>query len=273
MDRIDSRILQLLQQRTKLSGRIGETKRRHGVVVYVPERERELLARVTALGGKKLPVRAVAAIYREILSGSRAAQGQMPIGLLRASAQAITLPGRRHFGACDEFLPKKTWGEIATDLKKGVLALALLRGDDLSHVMGTPKGRREFSKHFTVVGDFSSTLDPKVSLDQRVFIVTPRGKEVVVGVNRILILIECKSTVNAVKSLLNSMPSHPIHVEHLTFCAPSARGGGGAMLVRLALARPIDGARAMNQLLVTGQLAGFPVSILGVYPGTENYGG
>ncbi len=80
VDRIDQKLLQLLQQRTKLSGEIGETKRRHGAVIYVPERERELLARIMRLTRGKLPARAVAAVYREILSGSRAAQAQPPIG-------------------------------------------------------------------------------------------------------------------------------------------------------------------------------------------------
>ena len=43
VDRIDLKILKLLQQRTKLSGQIGKMKRRHGAVIYVPERERELI--------------------------------------------------------------------------------------------------------------------------------------------------------------------------------------------------------------------------------------
>ncbi len=40
VDRIDLKMLQLLQQRIKLSGQIGRMKRRHGAVIYVPERER-----------------------------------------------------------------------------------------------------------------------------------------------------------------------------------------------------------------------------------------
>lgn len=242
------------------------------MVVYVPERERELLARVTRLGRGKLPVGAIPAIYREILSGSRASQGQTPIGLLRTSADAISLPGRGYFGACDEFLSKKTWAEIATGLKEGSLALALLLGDDLARVVGMPKGRREFSEHFMVVGDFSSTLDPKPFWGQRIFIVTPRRKKASDVANRILILIECKSSVNALKSLLNSMPDRP-HVEYQTFRAPSPRGGGGGVLIRLALTQTINGTRAMRQLLAASQSAGFSVSILGVYLGTENYGG
>ncbi len=76
VDRIDLKMLRLLQQRTKLSGQIGQMKRRHGGVIYVPERERELVARLTRLSKGQPPARAVAALYREIMSSSRAAQGQ-----------------------------------------------------------------------------------------------------------------------------------------------------------------------------------------------------
>src|ERR1035441_161549 len=94
VDRIDLKMLQLLQQRTKLSGQIGKMKRRHGAVIYVPERERELVARLTRLSKGQPSARAVAALYREILSSSRAAQGQAPIGLLRAGAPLLLPAGR-----------------------------------------------------------------------------------------------------------------------------------------------------------------------------------
>src|SRR5258708_986279 len=76
VDRIDRKILQLLQQRTKLSSGIGGAKRRGGAVVYVPERERELLARAIRLRKGKLPARVVAAVYREILSSPPPRRGR-----------------------------------------------------------------------------------------------------------------------------------------------------------------------------------------------------
>src|SRR5260221_14416347 len=79
VDRTDLKILRLLQQRTKLSQRIGAMKRRHRADIYVPEREREPLARVSRLSRGKLPPAAAAAIYREILSSSGAPQGPAPI--------------------------------------------------------------------------------------------------------------------------------------------------------------------------------------------------
>jgi chorismate mutase len=272
VDRIDLKMLQLLQQRTKLSGQIGKMKRRHGAVIYVPERERELVARLTRLSKGLPPARAVAALYREILSSSRAAQGQAPIGLLQASASLVLPASRACFGACDRFSPKKTWAELVKSLDTGTLSLALLTGDDLARALQTHRWRSEFFKRLTVAGDFFPVSDSKAPLARRIFIVTPRENGAAMEANRILILIECKSTLNAIKSLLHSMSDFSIHAELLTRRA-SVRQGLVPALARLTLAKPADGIRATSRLLAACKSVGIPVSILGIYPGTEDYGG
>lgn len=73
------------------------------------------------------------------------------------------------------------------------------------------------------------------------------------------------------------MPDFPIHAEHLTHRARpgvgTTRRGTAAALVRLSLTRPVDGIRATSRLLAAGKSAGIPLSILGIYSGTEDYGG
>ncbi len=266
-------MLQLLQQRTKLSGQIGEMKRRHGAVIYVPERERELVARLNRLSKGKLPARAVAAVYREIMSSSRAAQGQTPIGLLRTSASVVLPASHASFGACDQFSPKKKWTELAKDLDTGALSLALLTGNDLLGALQTERWRSHFLERLTVVGDLCSAIDAKPSLGQRIFTVTSRANGPALKANRILILIECKSTLNAIKSLLHAMPALSSHAEQIILRPARTRAGSAITLVRLSLPRPVDGADAMSHLLTTAKSMGIPLSILGVYLGTEEYGG
>ncbi|MCE0522374.1 MAG: chorismate mutase [Methylacidiphilales bacterium] len=270
VDRVDLKMLQLLQQRTKLSGQIGRMKRRHGAVIYVPERERELLARLTHLSKGRLSARAIAALYREILSSSRAAQGQTPIGLLQASADLVLPASRACFGASDRFSPQKTWAGLVKGLDTGALSLVLLSGHDLAGALRMRERQGEFFDSLTVVGDFSPVFEPKASLARRIFIVTPRGNGASRKADRMLILIECKSTVNAIKSLLHSMPDFSIQAELLT---ASTRRGLVVALARLSLARPADGIRATSRLLAACKSAGIAVSILGIYPGTEEYGG
>jgi chorismate mutase len=262
VDRIDLEILKLLQQRTKLSRRIGETKRRHGAIVYVPERERELLQRVERLSRGKLPPRSVAAIYREILSSSRAAQGQDAIGLLRAGAAEMLAPARECLGTCSEFVALKSWPELTGALRRGSLTLALLSGTDLGRILRGSRWRDDFIERHSVVGDFTGRGR---GLAHRIFIVTPRVKDVFAEATRVLILIECKSTANAVKSWIKSMPERSIEEEVLG----TYRGVASSVLLRLSAARPVKVASIVDGL----RKAGISFSLLGSYGGSEDHGG
>jgi len=271
VDRIDLKMLQLLQQRIKLSGQIGKMKRRHGAVIYVPERERELVARLSRVSKGQPSQRAVAAIYREVLSSSRAAQGQAPIGVLQKSAAVVLPASRAGFGACDQFSLKKTWTDVVKGLDTGALSLALVTGEDLAGALRTDQARKKFFFGLTTVGDFPPLLEPKAPLKRRIFIVTPRGNGAPGQASEALILIECKFTANAIKSLLRSMPDFSLQAESLTV-HPAQRGIAVA-LARLSLAESVDGLSLTSHLLKAGQTADLSVSILGIYPGTEDHGG
>lgn len=272
MDQIDLKILKLLQQRNKVSSQIGQVKRRHQAAVYVPQREGELRARIAKLSRGKLPLEAVDAIFREILSNSRAAQGQAPIGLLQTGAEAMMLPARWHFGACDGFVTKKNWAGLAVGLKKGSLALVLLTGDDLAEALQTSGARSQFLSQFSIVGDFSPTLESTVPLARRILIVIPRTQGVTYLADRLIILIECKSTVDTVKRLVKSMSDQSLHAEELPVRGRAAQSATSA-LVRLTLPRCVDTSRSTERLIIAGKSAGLQISLLGVYQGTEKYGG
>lgn len=47
IDRIDSRIVALLEERVDLARKIGEAKRKHGLPIMDGEREQQVLIRVT----------------------------------------------------------------------------------------------------------------------------------------------------------------------------------------------------------------------------------
>ena len=253
MDRIDREILRLLQQRNKLSRRIGETKRRHGAVIYVPERERELLRRVDRLSNGKLPKRAALAIYREILSSSRAAQGQGPIGVLEAGAKEMVAAAHGIFGASSEFYFTRRWREIAEPLRKEKLALALLTGAELGKILGSEAERNEFAEKFEVEGDFPDGGGK--GLEERIFVVTPRRAVGAARGDRALILIECKSTGDAVKRQLKSMGKSSKQTEAPEIFQASRGRGESVFLARLSFAKPVR----------VGSLSLDGTKVLGIY--------
>ncbi len=260
LDRIDFGILKLLQQRNNLSRRIGEAKRRHGAVIYVPERERELLRRVEEMADRLLPARTVSGIYREILSSSRAAQRAGPIGLLHARAADLILPARWCFGSCDEFVSVPTWKELAARLLGNKLAMALLTVADLQSILRRPATRKDFLARFFVAGDFSLPFDDNHTFSHRVFIVTPREGRAFTAAERMLILIECKFTDVAVKRWIKAMSKRAIQVDHQVL----AKGIGG-LLVRL------HAPRAMPVEETVAGLKGLSSAVLGVYGGFEDH--
>lgn len=71
IDDIDHQILELLQQRLALVLEVGELKRQHGIKVYDPGREREVLERL--VGARKTPLRAetVRRVFERIIDESR----------------------------------------------------------------------------------------------------------------------------------------------------------------------------------------------------------
>ena len=255
VDRIDRSLLRLLQQRTSLSGEIGQTKRRHCAEIYVPDRERELLARVEEIGGGRLPAGALNAIYREIMSSSRAAQGQPPIGILAGSARAISSAARCHFGACDKFVPVRNWRDLSRQLRAGKLAVGLLTFEDMAVALQDP-----YAGGLAVLGDFAGIQNDPL-IEQRIFVVKPAWPEP--KGNRALILIECKPTIDQVKSLVSAMPRVPKFVQMSPL---PGRGRKALTLAALTFAQPIDG-EALN----TG---GRPIGlVLGIYTVDESHAG
>lgn len=70
IDAIDTAMLHLLNLRTELALEVGRLKGQAGLVLRVPEREREILGRMKALNPGPLDGAAIERIYQNILDES-----------------------------------------------------------------------------------------------------------------------------------------------------------------------------------------------------------
>lgn len=71
IDRLDERLLRLLNTRGALALRVGRIKKRRGKRLFDPARERVVLRQLLAANAGPLSARALRAIYREILEQIR----------------------------------------------------------------------------------------------------------------------------------------------------------------------------------------------------------
>lgn len=71
IDSVDARLLELIQERIRLVLEVGAYKKRRGLAVYDPERERRLLDRLTSLAAPPLEPDTVRRIFERLIDESR----------------------------------------------------------------------------------------------------------------------------------------------------------------------------------------------------------
>lgn len=100
---LDHQIVELINQRAGLVIEVGKVKREHGIPVYAPHRESEVLRNILAMNQGPLSPRSIEAIYREIMSGSFALEHPQRIGYLGPEGTYSHEAARRHFGSSVEY--------------------------------------------------------------------------------------------------------------------------------------------------------------------------
>jgi chorismate mutase / prephenate dehydratase len=102
IDRLDDELAALIEKRAAQAKRAGELKA--GAAAYRPERESEILRRVSSrnglLGGEKM-----SAIFREIISACRGLEEAIRVSYLGPQGTFSEQALRKHFGAAVEALP------------------------------------------------------------------------------------------------------------------------------------------------------------------------
>ena len=99
IDVIDKKITELLNARAGLSLDIAGLKKKVGGAIYVPEREREVLNRVTRMSKGPVKPKAMEAIYREIMSASLSLEKPLKIAYLGPEATFTQLAAIKRFGS------------------------------------------------------------------------------------------------------------------------------------------------------------------------------
>ena len=105
LDAVDREILAAMNRRAKLAQQIGKAKQSAKECVYDPEREAEVLRRAAEENAGPLGDEAVRAIYRELISASRAVQTRLRVAYLGPEFTFSHLAAIERFGQSAELMP------------------------------------------------------------------------------------------------------------------------------------------------------------------------
>lgn len=130
IDRLDDELIRLLNERASVAAGIGRLKQEHRLPVYVPEREESLLSRLASINPGPLPEAGLRAIYREIMSASRALEDHLPVVCVGEETSPVLWVAKERLGSSLEYRLRRTVGEGVSDLIEGRASCLVLSESD-----------------------------------------------------------------------------------------------------------------------------------------------
>src|SRR5437870_11708744 len=118
-DRMDRDILRLVNERASLASRIGDLKNESGLEVYSPVREEEVIQQVLQTNPGPLQEPCVRAIFRELMSGSRALQKILKVAYLGPEYSFSHIAALEKFGHSVDYLPVGTIQAVFEAVNRG----------------------------------------------------------------------------------------------------------------------------------------------------------
>lgn len=120
IDKLDEKLIELLNERVSVALEIGKTKKEQGGEIYVPSREKAVFDRISELNKNgPLPDKSARAIYREIMSAALALESNLRICYLGPPATFTHQAARSKFGASVEYHPAGSIADVFAAVENG----------------------------------------------------------------------------------------------------------------------------------------------------------
>jgi len=126
IDRIDSQLLELLNERARLAHDVGQVKSTSGTPVYRPEREAEVLRKVVAGNPGPLSEQGVTAVFREVMSACRALEQPTRVGYLGPPGTFSEAALLKQFGASVDGEPCASIDDVFRSCEAGSTEFGLV---------------------------------------------------------------------------------------------------------------------------------------------------
>jgi chorismate mutase/prephenate dehydratase len=118
IDRLDQQVLELLNKRAEMALEIGKHKQKAKKSFFTPEREQQVVNRLTSANKGPLPNTALRAIYREIISASRALEKPLTVAYWGPPATNTHMASIQKFGSSCGFMPMDTIPDVFSEVER-----------------------------------------------------------------------------------------------------------------------------------------------------------
>lgn len=126
IDELDRQIVEVLNARANVVVEVGKLKQAGKKPIYAPDREHVVLSRVARLNHGPLPAKTLAAIYRELMSGSFALERPQRIGYLGPEGSFSNMAAQKKFGSSVEYRPLTDIRAVFEEVARGHCDLGIV---------------------------------------------------------------------------------------------------------------------------------------------------
>ena len=124
IDALDAKLVKLISTRAKIAQQVGKIK--NGALVYRPEREAQVLRRVSEINKGPMPSANLRRIYTEIMSACRALEDRLAVAYLGPAGTYSQEAALRHFGGSIETRSCNTIDEVFKQVETGVIGYGVV---------------------------------------------------------------------------------------------------------------------------------------------------
>ena len=126
IDSLDDELLRLLNERARLVKEVGALKAALKQPFYVPERERQILERMTAQNPGPFPSEALRPVFSEIISACLSLEHPLRVAFLGPEATFTHMAARARFGLSARYVPAATVAGVFAEVEKGLAELGVV---------------------------------------------------------------------------------------------------------------------------------------------------
>jgi chorismate mutase-like protein len=126
IDEIDCQLVELLNERARVVVEVGNFKSKTDGPIYAPDREKQVLAKITQVNQGPLPDRTLVAIWRELMSGSFVLEKPLRIAYLGPGGSFSHTAAMLKFGQSVEYQPLADIRGIFEEISKGHCDLGIV---------------------------------------------------------------------------------------------------------------------------------------------------
>lgn len=121
IDNIDNKLLDLLNQRINIAMDIGRLKKEKKIDIYSPNREKDIIKRLSSQNKGPFSNKALSCVFHEIISAARNITSAEKIAYLGPEATFTHLVAKNRFGSSSQYIPLNSIEEIFIEVEKGTV--------------------------------------------------------------------------------------------------------------------------------------------------------